>query len=109
MDEIIDKICIFGEDSKPIKPLITKVEYTFAEFQKLYAPFCGDARVHVDLAVRIVAAPTNSTRAVRALALQSNIVCTAMRRPMSRWLPLLQQTRLRQTLTTSVQCSTRWM
>ena len=48
MDEIIDKICIFGEDSKPIRPLITKVEYTFEEFQKLYAPFCGDAQVHVE-------------------------------------------------------------
>ena len=56
MDEIIDKICIFGEDSKPIRPLITKVEYSFEEFQALYAPFCGDARVHVDPAVRIVAA-----------------------------------------------------
>ena len=50
MDEIIgaDSMCIFGEDSKPIRPLITKVEYTFDEFQARYAPFCGDARVHVE-------------------------------------------------------------
>ena len=47
MDEIISEVRIFGEDGQPIKPLIEKVEYTFDEFQKLYAPFCGDARVHL--------------------------------------------------------------